>query len=818
MRLRRSSVCLLACFVALGMPAHAEVTFIADIEPLLKKRCQGCHGPQLQMGGLRLDNREDALRGGYSGPVIKSGASQASKLLDLVSGTKAGQVMPPAGPRLSAQEIATLRTWIDGGAEWPAGSSKPATRKTSSHWSFQPLKKPALPAAGNPIDAFVLARLQSEQIAPSAEADKRTLLRRLSFDLIGLPPAIEEMSAFLANKGPEAYEKQVDRLLQSPHFGEKWARHWLDLARYADSDGYEQDGVRPHAWRYRDWVINALNGGMPFDQFTIEQIAGDLLPGSTMSQKTATGFHRNTLTSREGGIDVEQLRTDQVADRTNTVAGVWLGMTFECARCHDHKHDPISQKEYYQLYAFFNTGVEVNHVAPMPGEIEPYRRSKPEFDRKISDLIARYKVDVLQPVWEREVLEAIEKPEARLEWTQVADYLKVYVDHGQEIVKTRPSDRSPQQKLAMLRVFLKYPGPLSDVAEARTAKFGEGFKQLEDLLGAYPTLSEVPAVAENPAPPPTHMHLRGDFRSPGIEVQPGTLAVLPPLHATKRDRLALARWVASEENPLTARVAVNRVFQELFGRGLVTTSEDFGARGDAPSHPELLDWLAAEFIDRKWSLKAIVKTIVMLSTYRQSSHARRDLQTRDPANRLLARQSRHRLPAELIRDNALAVSGLLNPAIGGRSVRPPMPSGAMQVAYRATWKESEGRDRYRRGLYTFVQRSVPYPQQSVFDAPTSLVSCSRRERSTTPIQALNLLNDPVFWEAAQSLAERVLQHKPSSFEQRAAYLYELALGRRPSDDEVRLLSDYYKTRSGEAAAWTGISSIVLNLDEFITRE
>jgi len=355
-------------------------------------------------------------------------------------------------------------------------------------------------------------------------------------------------------------------------------------------------------------------------------------------------------------------------------------------------------------------------------------------------------------------------------------------------------------------------------------KFGEGFKQLEDLLAAYPTLSEVPAVAENPTPPRTHMHLRGDFRSPGIEVQPGTLAVLPPLDGhTKPDRLALARWIASDENPLSARVAVNRVFQELFGRGLVITSEDFGTRGDPPSHPELLDWLAAEFIGKKWSLKTIIKTIVMSSTYGQSSNARKDLETRDPANRLLARQSRHRLPAELIRDNALAVSGLLNTMIGGKSVRPPMPSGAMQVAYRATWKESEGPDRYRRGLYTFLQRSVPYPQQITFDAPASLVSCSRRERSTTPIQALNLLNDPVFWEGAQTLAARVLQHQADSFEERSRYLFEQALAREPSVGEVRLLTDYYNRKkarqeSGAAAAWAGISSIILNLDEFITRE
>lgn len=813
----------LAAFAVLS--AQAEITFTGDVEPLLKKRCQGCHGAQLQMGGLRLDNRDDALGGGYSGAVIKPGVSKDSKLIKLVSGTTAGQVMPPAGARLSPQEVEVLRAWIDRGADWPTGDSKVVLRKTSTHWAFQTVKRPAVPSVqnqawvSNPMDAFVLARLEKEHVEPSPTADKRTLLRRLSFDLIGLPPTLEEMAAFLADQTPQAYEVQVDRLLKSPHFGEKWARHWLDLARYADSDGYEQDGVRPHAWRYRDWVIKAFNADMPFDEFTTEQIAGDLLPGSTITQKAATGFHRNTLTSREGGIDVEQLRTEQVGDRANTVAGVWLGLTFECAKCHDHKYDPISQKEYYQLYAFFNSGEELNHVDPLPGEMEAYRQAKPEFDRKLSELTAKYKVDQLQPAWEREVVAAMANPEAKLEWTQAADYLKVYIDHGQEIVRIPPADRSPKQKIAMLRVFFKYPGPLSDDAVAKSVKIGEGFKQLEDLLAAYPSPSEIPALAQNPTPPQTHIHLRGDFRNPGIEVQPGTLAVLPPLDIkTKPDRLALAHWIASPDNPLTARVAVNRIFQELFGRGLVVTSEDFGARGDRPSHPELLDWLASEFVDHKWSVKTAIKTIVMSSTYRQSSHIRQDVQTNDPANRLLTRQSRHRLPAELIRDNALAVSGLLNPAVGGKSARPPMPSGAMQVAYRATWKESEGPDRYRRGLYTFLQRSVPYPQQISFDAPSSLVSCSRRERSTTPIQALNLLNDPVFWEAAQALAKRVLQYKKDSFEDRTSYLFELALGRDPVDSEMRLVSDYYRTKSDTTAAWTGVCSIVLNLDEFITRE
>jgi hypothetical protein len=363
------------------------------------------------------------------------------------------------------------------------------------------------------------------------------------------------------------------------------------------------------------------------------------------------------------------------------------------------------------------------------------------------------------------------------------------------------------------------------------------------LTSSSPVLSEVPALAESPNPPRTHLHLRGDFRNPGIEVEPGTLAVLPPLpENTRPDRLALARWIASAENPLTPRVAVNRVFQELFGKGLAPTSDDFGKRGDPPSHPELLDWLAAEFVENKWNFKAIIKTIALSSTYRQSSRTREDLRLRDPGNQLLARQVRLRLPAELIRDNALTVSGLLNPAIGGKSVRPPMPASSLQVAYRAKWDESQGADRYRRGLYTFLQRSVPYPQLNAFDAPSSLVSCSRRERSTTPSQALNLLNDPVFWEAAQGLAARVLREAPGPLEERIRYLFELSLGRSPASDEVRMISQYYNRKrlreeanpqagaqqfpgsaalnvaSGEAAAWVGAASIVLNLDEFITRE
>jgi hypothetical protein len=752
-----------------------------------------------------------------------------------------GRVMPPAGPRLSPDEIATIRAWIDAGAVWPDGDTPVAVaaRPRSTHWAFQPVRRPDVPkGVASPIDALILARLQKDGIAPSPQADAHTLARRVSLDLTGLLPTPAEVQSFVTDRSPEAYERLVDKLLASPHYGEKWARHWLDLARYADSDGYEQDGIRPNAWRYRDWVVAALNRNMPFDQFTIEQIAGDLLPNATIEQHAATGFHRNTLTSREGGIDVEQLRDEQVMDRANTVGSAWLGLTVECARCHDHKYDPISQRDYYQLFAFMNSAEEVNLPDPVPGEVGPYLAKLPEYQTKLSDLLARYKIAELQPRWERELLRAMANPEERLEWTQNLDYVRVYLDHGWKILKTAPEKRTWKEAHGLTRVFLKSPGPLANDAEVKALKFGDGFQAFEALDAAYPPLSEIPAVTEMPNPPKTFLHVRGDFRNPGIEVQPDTPAVLPSLPPNaKRDRLALARWLVAPENPLTARVAVNRIWQELFGKGLVSTSEDFGTRGDTPSHPELLNWLAAEFLESGWDVKHMIKLMVMSSTYRQSSHSRPELEQRDPGNRLLARQTRLRLPAELIRDAMLQASGLLNPVIGGKSVRPPMPASLVKVAYRAKWEESEGPDRYRRGLYTFFQRSIPYPQLLLFDAPNSLTSCTRRERSTTPLQALELLNDPVFVEGAQALALRVMRTSPTSdFPSRLKVAFHNTVGRDPSAPEAEAMSQYFDQArthfaadlfpaaaaagfdQNEAAAWAALSSVLLNLDEFITRE
>jgi hypothetical protein len=759
------------------------------------------------MAGLRLDRRKDALQGGRSGAAIVPGKAEASLLLTMITSGREGRIMPPVGSRVKTSDIAKIRVWIDEGAEWPRDGSG-----ESRHWAFQPVRLTDMRG----IDEFIRARLAREEIAPSEEADRATLLRRVSLDLTGLLPAPAETAAFVAEKSPGAYDRVVDRLLASPHYGEKWARHWLDLARYADSDGYEQDSVRRNAWRYRDWVINAFNRNMRFDEFTIEQIAGDLLPNATPEQRAATGFQRNTLTSREGGIDVAQLRDEQVMDRTNTVGTVWLGLTVECARCHDHKYDPISQRDYYQMFAFWNSVEEVDVPDPVPAEIERYRRNMPEYRKELEALLAKYRIAELQPRWELELRRALANPEERLEWTQNLDYVRVYLDHGWEVLQTPLERRTWKQAHGLTRVFLKSPGPLGNKAEVKALKFSEGFQKFEDLDAKYPALSEIPSMAEMAKPPRTLVHVRGDFRSPGDEVQADVPSVLPRLPAgVKHDRLALARWLVAAENPLTARVAVNRFWQELFGRGMVASSEDFGMRGDAPTHPELLDWLASDFVASGWDVKRILKTIVMSATYRQSSHGRPELEQRDPRNLLLARQNRLRLPAELIRDAMLEASGLMNPAVGGPSVRPPMPASLLRIAYRAKWEESAGADRYRRGVYTFFQRSIPYPQLMLFDAPNSLVTCPRRERSTTPLQALQLLNDPLFWEGAEAMGRRVMRESPDpDFISRLEYAYKLALARKPAVREIETMRGYFE----KEPSWTALCSVILNLDEFITRE
>jgi hypothetical protein len=827
------------------------IDFGTDIEPIFQRACVSCHGPHKQRGGLRLDDGPLALKGGNSGAVIVPGKGAGSRLVRLVSGLDPELRMPPEGkPPIASDEVAKIRAWIDQGALWPARLAA-TTQAASKHWAFQPVRRPPLPAFApgrlqesgrrNPIDAFIRARLDKEGMSPSAEADRTTLVRRLCLDLLGLPPTPEQVENFVNDPRPDAYNRLVDRLLALPHYGERWGRHWLDLARYADSDGYEADRPRPFAWRYREWVIEAFNRDLPFDQFTIEQLAGDLLPGAGLSQKTATGFHRNTLTNREGGTDKEQFRVEACVDRVNTTAKVFLGLTLGCAQCHDHKYDPFSQREYYELFAFFNSDKEVDLPARLPGSDEAGRRAGEQFERKkaeLLDAIARYKKEQLAS--------AVRKWEGALTREQT----QKLPANVQAIVALPPEKRG-----------LKQAKLLADYVGGKDQTLLKLQKALLAHQKTAPAVPIVPTLALGPGRK-THVLLRGDFLRPGVEVQPGTPAVLPPLRlqtaAVSKDvgsvgkatRLDLARWLVEPANPLTPRVISNWVWQHYFGRGLVPTLEDFGTQGEPPSHPELLDFLASELVSpaafegRPWSLKALHKLIVTSATYRQSSRHRPGLAGRDPLNVLLGRQNRLRLEAEILRDNALAVSGLLVRTIGGPSVKPPQPAGISELTYAgsAKWVESKGSDRFRRGLYTWFQRTSPYPMLTTFDAPDGVLSCVRREKSNTPLQALTLLNDAVFVECAQALGRRILAELPrASVDERLDYVFRLCLARRPARGERETLARLYQEvlslgrtnpkkalqlrgpdpqalDDPAAAAWVAVARAVLNLDEFVTRD
>jgi hypothetical protein len=840
----------------LPVPAQRKVDFAADIAPVFQSRCYGCHGPKMQMSSLRLDRGTDALQGGQSGPVIKPGHSADSSLVLRVAGAKGFGQMPPAGPPLTGEQIGLIRAWIDQGAVWPGATAATAaqpTAKAGSHWAFQPIQSPRPPQVAdanwvrNPIDAFVLARLEREKIKPSPEASKAVLLRRLSLDLTGLPPTPEEIDTFIADTRPEAYERQVDRLLASPHYGEKWARTWLDRARYADSDGYEKDWFRPWAWRYRDWVIGAMNQDMPFDQFTVKQLAGDLLPNATVADRVATGFNRNTLTNREGGVDNAQFRFENTVDRASTVGVVWLGMSVGCAQCHNHKYDPILQKDFYSMFAFFDNTEEADIDAPRPGELGPYLAQHREYEKKRQALLAEYHVPELQADWEAHMRKAIAEPGKYTDWDLAWDVVKKLTEggDGEKILLTPDEKRTPREREVLTTHFIRNYFFAVGGKKAKEAKFEELDKKLKALKVEYPQLSQAMTMEESDTPHQSYVRVRGDYRTNGVEVKPAVLSALPqPAHTDHLTRLDLAKWIMSPDNPLTARVAVNRIWQELFGQGIVKSSDDFGTRGDKPSHPELLDWLATQFRESGWSRKEMIREIVLSATYRQSSAARPELEASDPANTLLARQARVRLSAELIRDSALTVSGLLNTEVGGPSIRPPQPAGVTELGYGkkagAGWDETKGSERYRRGLYIQFQRSTPYPQLVNFDAPRSDVPVCKRERSNTSLQALNLLNDPVFVEAASALAYRIVTGASSPAD-RLHSAFRLTLGREPDQTEAKALESYLHQQTKifdehpadaakvasfadgqgnqtEVAAWTGVASVLMNLDEFITRE
>ena len=805
----------------------------------------------MQMNGLRLDQRAAAFEGGHSGKAIVPSDSEASLLMRRVSSADAKLNMPPGDVRLSDGEIGVLRAWIDQGAEWPEKAEPVETKPSNAekHWSFQPVRRPEPPEVSqrtwvrNPIDRFVLAKLEAEGIRPSVEAGKVTLLRRLHFDLTGLPPGPGGIDEFLLDNAPGAYERLVDRLLDSPHYGEKWARRWLDLARYADSDGFEKDLDRPHSWRWRHWVIEALNRDMPFDRFTVEQIAGDLLPNATTAQRVATGFHRNTLKNREAGVKRGEARFEELVDRTHTVGTVWLGLTVGCAQCHDHKFDPISQREFYQLYSFFDAARETEIMAPLPGELGPYLQALPDYQRKRRALLEEFEIARLQPRWEANIVRAMDYPGESTEWDFQVTSMRAMLDHADRRLHTPPAKRSPRERQRVTDYFIQRYGPDLAKDDCAVEAFKELRQKLSGLENALPRPSEAYVLEEVPQAVTTHIAVRGDWRRPGVAVQPDVPGVLPPLsEGGEAARLRWARWLVDERNPLTPRVTVNRIWQEFFGTGLVATPGDFGTQGEAPSHPELLDWLASEFRRVGWSMKRMHKRIVMSAAYRQSSQARRDLESRDPNNRLLARQSRLRLSAEQIRDAALTASGLLYDEVGGRSVRPVQPKGIAEVTYGSSkWVENEDRNRYRRGLYIQYKRTAPYPMLANFDAPNSTLSAPRRRRSNTPLQALNLLNDPVFFEAAQALAVRVLQERPASGGDRFSYAFRLCLARDPDSREKDMLQTFWQGQKdlferepeaveavipyklageepAELAAWVTVGRGLMNLDEFITRE
>ncbi len=1053
-----------------------QVDFKRQVEPILARSCYQCHGAKKVMGQLRLDSEEHAMKGGLSGPSIIAGDAKRSLLMKRILGAGNEARMPMGGESLKPAEIALIGNWIDQGANWTASDSKEGrlTRSAgvsgpSKHWAYIKPARPNAPRVKNqswvrnPVDAFILSRLEKEGLSPSPEADKATLLRRLYLDLIGLPPSVKEIDEFLADASPDAYEKVVDGLLGSQHYGERWARPWLDLARYADSNGYEKDNLRV-AWKFRDWVINAFNSDMPFDQFTIEQIAGDMVPNSTVDQKIATGFHRNTMVNQEGGIDPEETRFETLIDRVSTTATVWLGSTIACAQCHNHKYDPFSQKDFYRLMAFFdNAEYQIGYQSPNEDNsryiLEPQLslptpnqdEKRKALDGEIKQLEAKIRTqtpefDAEQAKWERELIDEQSKwtpldpiklessggstlkklddgsvlvsgasperdvyvvtaktdlknitalrvealPDASLpkggpgrdpygnflltgieleiasasggqldSQPREITFREVFVDDQAYRIETRaffskepgnpatdrphgwfvnatndPTNRLPRQGIfltarpfgptgtdtgATLTIRLKQQGgslnqaigrfrlsittsedtkrivsvssrlrpiltiPLPDRTRKQREDLSAQFRattpllkpdrdRLEKLREEMRALNITTALVMQERQgfdrPSTSFRERGSFLNKGEKMFASTPTALAPMPENAPiNRLGLARWLVDENNPLAARVMVNRFWEQIFGRGLIETSEDFGTQGERPTHPELLDWLAIEFMKptvqtrdkgkvgqgdketkgdispiKSWSAKQFIRLIVTSSTYRQSSATTPALLEKDPYNRLIARGPRFRIEAEMIRDLTLAASGLLSRKLGGPSVFPFQPDGIWNSPYSSErWTVSRGEDRFRRGLYTFVRRSSPHPAMMAFDATSREYCTVRRVRTNTPLQALTTLNDDAAMEAARALAKRMIEDGGAEINARIIYGFRACVTRTPGKKELERLAALYqqqlnsfsankneaerviknqstKASASEFAAWTMVANVLLNLDETLTKE
>ncbi len=753
-----------------------QIQFNRDVRPILSENCFACHGfdPKHREAKLRLDTFEGATENRRGSRGIVPGNLKDSDVWQRIISEDKDELMPPPKshkPPLSARQREVIKTWIEQGAKY------------ERHWSFeapQRITPPAVVGAEHPIDRFIQDRLAAAKLKPSPLADSATLIRRVSLDLTGLPPTPGEVDAFVqasAKDSEAAYGALVDRLLKSPHHGERWGRWWLDQARYADSNGYSIDAPR-QIWKFRDWVIEALNKDMPFDQFTIEQLAGDLLPNATESQKIATGFHRNTQINQEGGIDKEQFRIDSVFDRVATTGSVWLGLTIGCAQCHDHKFDPIEQKEYYRLFAFLNNQDEPTLKVFDPHvDVSGLTAEFKEVDAKLKAYIKDHQADL--DAWEAGITPAIKKS------------LNGTVN---KILAVPKAKRTIEQKQTLFAAGVGGVGPFRELNDRH--------KELDTLLNQGVTTM---VMKELPKPRKTNVFIKGDFTRPADEVTPGTPKVLHAFESPSQqpNRLDLATWLTSPQNPLTARVIANRIWQQYFGRGIVETENDFGTQGTLPSHPELLDWMATEMLAQKWSLKAMHKLIVTSHTYRQSSANLPELREHDPNNYLLARQTRLRLDAEVVRDVCLTASGLLSPKLGGPPVYPPIPDGVMgQGQVKRVWAVSKGEDKYRRGLYTFVYRASPPPSLTVFDAPEGFSSCTRRIRSNTPLQALTLMNDSGFYEFATAL-EKVI--KKDGLET----AFKRCTARNPKPDELAVLTKLDSLNQART---------LLNLDETMTRE
>jgi mono/diheme cytochrome c family protein len=816
-------------------PRNPTVEFNRDIRPILSNTCFVCHGPdqKLRKGDLRLDVEADAFadRGGYR--ALVPGKPGQSEVYLRITHKNPQKRMPPAkhARQLTAREVDLLKRWIEQGAKW------------QGHWSLIAAKRPALPAVaakawpGNPIDYFVLARLEQEGLRPSPEADRRTLLRRLSFDLTGLPPSPAEVDAFVNDNSPRAYAKAVERLLSSPHYGERMALYWLDVVRYADTAGYHSDNHR-ELWPYRDYVIEAFNKDLPFDRFTVEQLAGDLLPGATRAQKIASGYNRLLQTTEEGGAQPKEYTAKYQADRVRNTATAWLGMTMGCAECHSHKFDPFTAKDFYAFAAFF---ADVKERAV--GRQDQTLLASPEQTARLKQLEGQ-----IAPLQKKLTATTPELAAAQAKWEQTARGAKGLPKNISALLKLSASKRNPQQKQALSAYFRSVAPELQETR-----------RQLAALTRERDQLQrEIPSTLITESVPPRTVRLlpRGNWLDDSGEVvQPAVPASLsrPGAQAPaggkapRLTRLDLARWMVAPDNPLTARVFVNRLWKLYFGQGIVRTLDDFGSQGAWPTHPELLDWLAVEFRESGWDVRHLVRLMVTSRTYRQTSKVREELKQRDPYNHLLARQARFRLDAEAVRDNALAVSGLLTRKVGGPSVRPYQPKGywAYLNFPRREWTKDTGADQYRRGLYTYWCRTFLHPSLLAFDAPTREECTVERPRSNTPQQALVLLNDPTYVEAARALAERAMREGGTETAGRIDFIFRQGLARKADPAERKVLSALYQQhaeqyaadeRGAEAflrvgdrpapkdlpahelAAWTSVARVVLNLHETITRE